>query len=381
MNKLTNSLFTILCLTFLCVYHFFGWKNDGLLNLDSLWTRTEITVHQGGHQPLVLPSWTSVENVGETRNVRFISFGRTWIGYFGNLLNYWTGTVPNSLVLGSTEPVHWYFNSWEPGVQGKWFAHYVDEVYGTEQRKFIGEFRKHGITCVFVPITPKSAIERDHIPPSWKSLFDPNLVYGKIVRADPDWTVDLYSSFSAFKKMHPEQALYRPFDHHWTSLGATLAVRETLKLLVRNGWKEGVPELRYLKEYPANDPSIGRALLNQLFLPASFVKTRPELRWAEPIYDIAPPSPQQSHKRMIVFGSSFSRDPHGLDFTYAGTLARAVGRELLDFSVAGGDFVDGLKNARDAKVFLRKGDLVILEFPTDVVGRWKDPMVLPEFEI
>lgn len=235
----------------------------------------------------------------------------------------------------------------------------------------VQRFQEHGVYFVLLPVPTKISIERDHLPsvlppespwsqerwPTLRRKSGENHPAPLWERTAPGNVVNLTGIYQKEygKGRHD---LYLPLGTHWTSRGIALAAREVIASLARQGYPVRAAEVELQQTL---NSQFQYDLLNLFGLPLSFIVTRPEFKWAEPIYGLKGPHSGGAGGRIYVAGSCYSgrfRESYGL----GPTLAQYTGRLLVDYSVDFSPAILPLRNLAEEIAFERD-DVLVWEFP------------------
>lgn len=247
----------------------------------------------------------------------------------------------------------------------------VHDAFSEVTRLMAKTVRNAGATLVIAPMPTKVSIYRDRLP-SWlpdqqlwsaipprDEVEDPYLVYSAARDGAPAETLDLFKTFSEYHRDHPEDDIYIPSNHQWSSLGIGLTAVQVLQNLRERGWDLEPPRLVKRKK---RGVEYDRPLLELLNLPPAFAALYPQTTKREQVYGVNEVADGDSSRRLIVFGTCFSnrlRGTYGFSETLAGSLRRST---VINLSAEGGKTLPSFRDFAKRVKRLEKGDLVVWEF-------------------
>jgi hypothetical protein len=247
----------------------------------------------------------------------------------------------------------------------------VEVAFGEVERLMDEAVSAAGGTLVITPMPTKTSIYRERLP-KWlpeQTLFDPVVpydraenaygVYSPALAGDRTATVDVFRAFARHHREHPDDELYVPSNHEWSSLGIATTSAGVIENLRRRGWALAAPKVVRL---PVEGELYDAGLLDILNLPPAFAGFYPQTALREIVYGVEPVVERTSRDRLILFGTCYSnrlRDSNG----FANTLAHALRRtDVTNMGADGGKTLPGIERfAAKHRRFMR-GDLVVWEF-------------------
>lgn len=331
----------------------------------------------------------SIPTITEWGGTTAHDFTSRWLKGFGYSLKYLAGDIPEGVLLGIRDPYLHLTSRNEIPFQ-------YPETYEAVQTNVVRplalyaeELARAGVRVVFVPSPTKLSIVREAFPPTLPigNVWGPGTprlappenaerVYSAITDTLGDHAVDLYHLFQSHRQTHQEE-IYLYDDLHLTSYGLNLAAMAAIQKLLT--WKLVDQEPKWIVT-----GNMGRSyqhdILAMLQLPESFLNTRPEFGWPEPLYVLSSAVRAPSADRLILLGSSMSHRFRDTPHSLGRILANSLGRDLVQYAIPGGNAAAGLKHFIEDGLIFKPGDLVVWEFPMqakDLGPRQKLPFQSP----
>lgn len=228
-----------------------------------------------------------------------------------------------------------------------------------------------GGTLVIAPMPTKTSIYRERLP-SWlpeQELWEPvppqdmtedaHGVYTSARLGARREALDLFATFTAYHQRHPDDELYIPSNHQWSSLGIALTSVEVIANLRERGWDLAKPELTRLNR---EGELYDEGLLQILNLPPQFGRFYQQTQLREAVYGVNQVTNEESTDRLIVFGTCFSNRLRGA-YGFTETLSRALRRpNAINLAAEGGKTLPSFEAFAQQYQGFKRGDLVVWEF-------------------
>lgn len=260
---------------------------------------------------------------------------------WGRAAAYLAGAVPADVRVLARKPVLDLALNQEASVP-------IDESLGAWTHEVGEHLNRGGVHLVVLPIPTKEQwLTTDATSPEAAADFPPTtLLLQKRL-----W--DLYAA-------SPETRLYLPQDSLPTSFAVAHTALWTLEALRARGWV--FPQFR-VEAKPTVEDSPPNSLIKALQLPATFVNSRPEMQWQEPLYRLSS-SRFRSQERVVLLADRVGGRLSGTENGLAALVGLALGREAIEVVTTETSADGPLWKAAQEGFSLRESDLVLWAFTT-----------------
>ncbi len=351
-----NYLLTFLLMALALVYHTGNFIHSSHFTLRQMltWSPVKISLNgvnlfefkSLGKRPLEHPYYDWSANA---------------TGELGYLLRYKTHQVPDWILYAESRPLQWFFNRDDVFLQFPAATNFIRSVVSSRVSTVTEILEKNGITVLFIPIPTKISIERNklakHLPAIsiWGSQnYDteeaPEKVYKNILEVLPRNTLDLYTVFQN-DKPQSSNLLYTPAGGHWTSYGIAITAKAVIDYLKSRNIPFGTPFI--LKSSKRQfEPAEMLPIV-----PSYYADSAPEFAWTNSTFELSNVSHPAITRRLVIWGTSFSARGLGE------MLSSSTKLPLSDYSFSGNALFGSLEKMLAKNEKLKKGDILIWEFP------------------
>lgn len=370
-----NAL-TVFLIAFLGLYHVGNvLKPDNLGRLS--WKTEPVRLKIDKRVVAEVPVWAFDGN--------FKDYSSELIGGAGYILRFLVGQTPVRVIkrpdgdrfrLYLRDEVTYLFSSAIPLVR---------EGFVEQTKAVTDYFSAAGATIILLPMPPKIAIERSLLPAKLPAsqIWQPDVrseveapydVYREVAHADPKHTVDMYAIYQREQPRFSAVSFYRPYGTQWSSLGIALGVVGTIEKLRGLGWKLREPRIREVKTdlIPDHESDFLGFYILPRFFSAFLTGDR-----AERLFTVDPVTDEPGEGKIFLSGTCYAAMYKESEYGFGKTLAKALNRELIDGSVAGGKSLPAWDNLMNHEARIGKGDLVLWEFALrEPFGKTESPLAV-----
>lgn len=338
--------------------------------------------HVLNHKRLTFPGWkASTITVTHRANLEkprplfvtpvgqgFTDFSSHEIGRWGYAFRYLVSYISEAYFYEKRENTQEFFNRGEVAFEYLSNQKRLQTESLGYLREALEKLSHTGATIVILPVPSKlSLVNARHHSPMHQHLYEfknsgavasPRQMYRTVIAElkDHSFPINLFDSYAQYLESHVGAYLYPPQEYHWSSLGTVIAADQILTFL---GVGNGYQKVGYA---PGIKEGIGHLGPFDI-LPKSFLATRSELQWYEPLYNLKPLKKAHSFGRLLLLGTSFSQRYKERGLGLGDILSQALNCPLLDYSKTAGGISGALSLMVQKKTKVRPDDLILWEFP------------------